>query len=134
MTSKLLRIIVIPKSLIIFSLFLVFLAGYVIYHGLANEVDDERFGDTLTGMNQMVEMMKNGNIEEGKRVFNQVHAFFHDVDPMLRENDPALAEELWNTVTLIEGQFGSYKPDSDELVKYGEKTIALLQEAKGKLK
>lgn len=82
----------------------------------------------------MVELTEAGKIKDGEKPFNDVHGFFHDVDMILKEEDPALAEELWSTVTLIEGQFGSYQPDSDKLVKYGEKTIALLQEAKGKLK
>jgi hypothetical protein len=113
--------------LIIFSLTTGCLSG-------ESGIDDEGFNQTIAGMTNMVELVQAGKIKDGELAFNEVHGFFHDVDTTLREEDPALAEELWNTVTLTEGQFGSYQPDSDELVKYGEKTIALLQEAKGKLK
>jgi hypothetical protein len=123
-----------PKSLRILVLLLVLLTGYAIYQGVTNEVDKRSFTETITGINKMVEFAQKGNIEKAEQEFNRVHGFFHDVDPTLREHDPTLAEQLWDTVTLIEAQYGISQPEPNQLVNLGEETLNLLLEAQEKLK
>lgn len=96
-------------------------------------VDDAHFKETIAGMETMVTQLEAGNIKEAEKVFNGVHGFFHDVDPSLRKKDPQLAKELWDVVTLIEGQWGTYQPDSAELMNKAKITITLLQKAREKL-
>jgi hypothetical protein len=124
----------IPKSLRILIIFIFLLVGYIIYDVLTSQVDEERFKETITGMENMVTLVQSGNIEEAKNEFNQVHGFFHDVDPTLRKKDPVLAGQLWDVVVLIETQYGIYQPDANQLIHAGNKTITLLKEARQKLK
>jgi hypothetical protein len=81
------------------------LLGLVVYYGVSGgltaEVDETRFKETIAGMQSMVTMVEEGNIEQADKTFNEVHGFFHDVDLILREKDRALAEQLWDAVTLI---------------------------------
>jgi hypothetical protein len=124
----------IPKSLRIVFLLIFLLLGFFVYNELTSEVDEERFKETIVGLENMVVLMEAGNIEEAKREFDQIHAFFHDVDPMLREKDPFLAEQLWNAVVVIETQYGIHQPVREQLINAGNKTIALLKEAREKLR
>jgi hypothetical protein len=120
-----------PKSLWIFLFIVSLFGGYFLFQELTDDqVDEEQLLKTISGIEEMVTQVEEGNIQEGEEAFNQVHGFFHDIDPVLREKDPALAEQLWNAVLQIESQFGSYKPDIDQLKQAGNKTISLLQEAK----
>lgn len=131
--SKARRRISVPKSLLIFMLLVVLIAGYAVYESLTGPVDDKRFENTIAGIKEMVEMTETGNLREGEKSFNRVHGFFHDLDPALRKKDPTLARELWDTVLLIETQYGIYRPDLNKLKNYGELTIDLLRKAKNKM-
>ena len=124
------------KSYIISILVFLLIAG-AIYYGvtgnLINGTEKGGFDKTISGMRDMMNYVASGQTKEGENAFNEVHGFFHTIDPKLRDEDPALAEELWNTVVLIEGQFGSSKPNSKQLTNYAGKTISLLKESKEKL-
>lgn len=93
-------------------------------------VNDARLEETITGMENTVNELNAGNISQAEKTFNEVHGFFHDVDPPLREKDPKLAKDLWDAVVIIEAQFGSYKPDVVELINKSQGTITILKKAK----
>jgi hypothetical protein len=119
-----------PKSLWIFGLLVLALVGYFIFNQFTGEINNEGFKQTIAGMKEMVEKIDAGKIEQGEEAFNEVHGFFHDVDPVLKEKDPALAQQLWNAVLQIETQFGSHQPDQEKLIDSGKRVITLLQKAK----
>lgn len=125
---------VFPKLLRIMMLLIILLVAFFIYYGVtggfSTQVDENRFNETITGMENMVEIVETGDIKEGEKAFNQVHGFFHDVDSMLIEQDPDLAKQLWDTVALIEAQFGSDQANAVDLINHGRKTIAILKEAR----
>jgi hypothetical protein len=124
------------KKYVISILGLLLLGGGIYYGTTGNLIGGgkkEGFDKTISGMLDMMNFVASGKTKEGEKAFNEVHGFFHKIDSPLRDKDPELAEKLWTTVTLIEGQFENYQPGSKQLIKYAGETISLLKEAQDKL-
>jgi len=117
-------------------LFLAVLGVALLFYGCGGggpkevlEVNEQGFLRAQAGLEAMLRLSEKGLPSDAQAAFDRIHDFFHDLDPKLRAQDPALAGNLLEAVEALEAELRKDVPDAQRIAQEGQRALELLGRA-----